>query len=380
MGMRILHVVGGMNRAGTETWLMNVVEHVDRRRFKMDFLVHSTTPGAYDKRLRALGCRLIVCPTPSRPLTYARNLKRLLRDNGPYDVVHSHVRYYSGWVLKVARAAGVPVRIAHSHSDTSQRDARASLARRVYLRLCERWIRNCATLRVACSRDAAVSLFGPDWHGDANTHVLQCGIDLTPFRSKVDRATVRAELGIATDAVVLGHVGRFHHPKNHSFLLEIAAEAAKREPQVVLLLVGDGLLRRRIEEKAISLGIRDRVIFTGVRADIHRLMPGAMDSFVFPSLHEGLGLVLVEAQAAGLPCIISDVVPREADIVLPLIRRVSLSASPAAWADAVLENRNSVPVPPQAECLRLVEQSSFNINASVAGLEELYGGTSRKST
>jgi len=195
----------------------------------------------------------------------------------------------------------------------------------------------------------------------------------------VDGAAVRGELGIAPDAFVIGHVGRFFEPKNHSFLLEVTAEAAKREPRTVLLSVGDGPLRSQIEQKAISLGIRERVIFTGARADVFRLMQGAMDLFVFPSLFEGLGLALIEAQAAGLPCVISDVIPQDADVVPPLVRRMPLSAMPAAWVNAILADKSATLVPNQRECMQLLEQSTFNITASVAALEELYRGASRKS-
>lgn len=368
--VRILEVVSSMKRAGVETWLMHMLRRIDRSRFHVDFLVHTSAPCDFDEEIRSYGCDIIPCPAKSRPWTYARQLRRILRKHGPYDVIHSHIHHFSGLVMRVARAARVPMRITHSHNDTREHDSRASLTRRFYLRLCERWIRNSSTSWLACSHDAAATLFAPD----ANAKIVHCGIDLQPFSSPVDRAAIRAELGIASDAFVLGHVGRFFEQKNHSLLVEITAETIKREPRAVLLLVGDGPLRPQIEEKLTLLGIRERVIFTGVRADIHRLMLGAMDSFVFPSLYEGLGLVLIEAQAAGLPCIISDVVPREADIVLPLIRRIPLSASPAVWADAMLANKSAVNVPQQRECLQLVEQSSFNISTSINRLEMLYGG------
>lgn len=133
--IRILHIVGGMNRGGVETWLMHVLRHIDRDRFQMDFLVHTTKPCDFDDEIRALGSQVIPCLHPSRPFVYARNLRRLLREHGPYDVVHSHVHHYSGWTLRIAHQAGVPVRVAHSHSDTFSVQAAAGLVRRGYLRL-----------------------------------------------------------------------------------------------------------------------------------------------------------------------------------------------------------------------------------------------------
>jgi glycosyltransferase involved in cell wall biosynthesis len=370
--IRVLHVVGEMGRGGVETWLMHVLRHIDRHRFQMDFLVATKDPCAYDDEIRALGGRVIPCVGPHRPWTYAPRLRRILQKNGPYDIVHSHVHHFSGFILRLAKGSGVSVRIAHSHTDTSRIDSRASLARRAYLRLCERWIRQCATRQLACSREAATSLFGSTWRESANASVLHCGIDLQPFSSPVDKAAVRGELGIAPDALVLGHVGRFCEQKNHAFLLKIAAEVAKREPRAVLLLVGDGALRPRVERRVASLGLRDRVIFTGGRGDVHRLMLGAMDVFVFPSLCEGLGLVLVEAQAAGLPCFASDGVPTEAYVVKPLVRPLSLAQPAAVWAEQILSIRRARPAIRRDEALSRVERSSFSIESSCRALEAAY--------
>ena len=179
-------------------------------------------------------------------------------------------------------------------------------------------------------------------------------------------------MGIPADAFVLGNVGRFHEQKNHDFLLQIAAETASREPRTVLLLVGDGALRPQIEAQAGALGIRGRVIFAGVRDDVHRIMLGAMDAFVFPSLYEGLGVVLIEAQAAGLPCLISNVIPKEADVSRRLIHRLNLSRPAADWATAVLQCRAALSAADRAENLAMLECSTFDIRVSTRALEQLY--------
>jgi glycosyltransferase involved in cell wall biosynthesis len=161
--------------------------------------------------------------------------------------------------------------------------------------------------------------------------------------------------------------------KNHSFLVEILSEVAKRIPEAQLLLVGDGPLRPQIEQQAIGLGLADQVVFAGSRSDVARLMLGAMDLFLFPSHYEGLGLVLVEAQAAGLPCLCSDVIPPEADAVRALVRRLSLSQPASVWAEHVLAARES-PLPVgRREALAMVEQSPFSIRRSVQELEAVYG-------
>jgi len=369
---RILQVVGGMNRGGVETWLMHVLRHIDRDRFQIDFLVHTNQPCAYDDEIRTLGSRIIPCLSPSQPLRYARRLQHILEADGPYDVVHSHVHHYSGWVLAVARRAGVPIRIAHSHSDTSANQARAGMRRKMYLRAMQWLIHRHATNKLSASRKAAAALFGTGWESDARHQLLYYGIDLRPFQVPVDRAALRASLGIADDAFVLGHVGRFAEPKNHHFLVDIVAEVAKREPKAVALLVGDGPLRPAIEKKVAELGLADHVIFAGLRDDIPALMQGAMDVFVMPSLYEGLPIVGIEAQAACLPCVYSDVVPQEAAVVPDLLQPLSLSQSPADWADRIFECRKKASIIAQSEALHCVEQSRFTIEQSVRHLTRIY--------
>lgn len=370
--IRILHVVGGMNRGGVETWLMHILRHIDRDRFRMDFLVHTEQPCAYDDEVRAFGSKIIPCLHPSQPWLYARTFKRILREYGPYDIVHSHVHHFSGYVLRLAQQAGIPVRIAHSHNDPSLIDARAGWYRRLYFALTKWWIVRHATLGLGASRQAGAALFSPAWGTDPRWRLLYYGIDLTPFQVFVNLVAVRAELGIPSDAFVIGHIGRFEEQKNHVFLVEIAAEVAKREPRMRLLLVGDGSLRPEIEQKVAQMGLVDQVIFTGSRPDVPRIMLGAMDVFLFPSLHEGLGLVLIEAQAARLPCIFSDVVPEEADVVKPLVHRISLSQPPSVWADAVMATKQDTLTITPLETLATLGKSLFDIKKGAKELELYY--------
>ncbi|RUR76293.1 putative glycosyltransferase EpsF [Chlorogloeopsis fritschii PCC 6912] len=362
-----------MNRGGIETWLMHILRHIDRDRFQMDFLVHTNQLCAYDQEIRTLGSQIIPCPLNRlQPWNYAANFRRILQVYGPYDIIHSHVHHFSGYILRLAHNSGIPIRIAHSHNNTSWVEAKAKWHRRLYLDLMKAWIARYATLGFGCSRQAIVDLFGSTGNTHLHQQILYCGIDLASFRDSVDLVTVRSELGIPKDAFVIGHVGRFEPQKNHAFLLEIAAEVAKREPKMHLLLVGVGSLRSDIEKKIAQLGLSDRVIFAGSRSDVPRLMQGAMDVFVLPSLYEGLGLVLVEAQAAGLPCIFSDVIPEEADVVKPLVKRISLSQSASAWAEAVLTVPNNASILTRIDALNIVEKSAFNIETSIKKLLEVY--------
>lgn len=370
---RVLHVVGAMNRGGVETWLMHLLRNMDRSRCAMDFLVHSMEPGEFDEEVRSLGAEIHYSGKPQRVWSYGPEFIRLLRERGPYDVIHSHVHHFSGLTLGLARRAGVPIRIAHSHNDPRARESMRGAVRGGYLGTMKALIRRFSTHGLACSTSAAEALFGMDWENDNRWQVLKYGLDFTPFRSIDNRDLCRQELGIPTDAFVVGHVGSFTYQKNHAFLLEIAQKLISRRPDTWLLLVGDGPLRDTVAQRARDLGIASQVIFAGVRSDVPRLMMNAMDAFLFPSHFEGLGLVLVEAQAAGLPSVFSHVVPEEVDIVGFLLNRVSLTQSSDRWADAVLalsgRERDSMRI----SALQKLDRSSFTIDASIAHLAQVYG-------
>jgi glycosyltransferase involved in cell wall biosynthesis len=333
--MRILHVLGKLDRGGVETWLVQVLRHIDREQYQMDFLVHTTDAGAYDEEVRWLGARIIPCLGYTNPARYARNFLKALYQYGPYDVVHSHVHHFSGYVLMLAKIGGVPVRIAHSHSDTRLADSSAGGARKAYRVAMRSLIRTCSNGGLAVSTEAGNDLFGGPLSSHSAWKLQHLGIDLSRFNAQVDRHAVRRALGISQDALVVGHVGRFSTEKNHAFIIEIASELIRREPRVMFLLVGDGPLRASIEAMVVSCSLQNHFLFTGIRDDVPILMKGAMDAFLFPSLREGLPITLLEAQAAELKCVISDLISAEAEVVPGLIQRESVGSSAAVWAGQV---------------------------------------------
>ncbi len=372
--IRILQIIDTLNRGGAETWLMHIVRNIDRERFQMDFLVHNPTrPGDYSEEIHLFGSRILLCPNLYQPWIYAKNFKYILHEYGPYDIVHVHAyNYLSGYILHLAKQFGVPTCIAHSHIDSSLLDSQSIWYKRLARSLTKWWTTRYATVGLGCSRKAVASLFGNNWARDLRWQVLYYGIDLTAFRKPIDSVAVRAEFGIPEDALVIGHVGRFAEQKNHQFLLEIAAEVLKQEPKMYLLLVGEGSLRPQIEQKVDQLGLTNCVIFAGSRSDVPQLMLGVMDVFLFPSLYEGLGLVLVEAQAAGVPCVFSDVIPEEANVIKQLIHRLSLKQTASVWADKVLAVSSTLPSIGKAEALAIMEQSRFNFHKSLDALTKLY--------
>ena len=352
---------------------MHVLRHIDRNKFHMDFLVQTTHPAPFDDEIKKLGSKVIICPGFPNPWKTAKNFNHVLRKHGPYDVVHSHIHNFSGFILKLAYQAGVPIRIAHSHIDLSALKVNAGLYRRMYLRLTEFWINKYSTSGLACSKQAASDLFGFTLTKDIRWKVFHCSIDLSFFKNTINsRITVRQQLGIPDDAFVVGHVGSFSPHKNHKFLVDIFSRILNFEPRGYLLLVGDGSLKPIIEQQVSIKGLSDRVIFAGLRADVPRLMCRAMDVFLFPSLFEGLPVVLLEAQSSGLPCVISNVISEEVDVVKSLIRKVALSKSPSVWAEEVLAMRDVMRAVTKLEALTIFEQSSFNIMNNIRELERFY--------
>lgn len=373
--IRILHVVGAMNRGGVETWLMNVLRNIERKRFRMDFLVHTDKPASYDEEIVGLGSDVIPCLGPSRPWNYSRHLRRILRSRAAYDVIHSHVHHYSGLILRIAEQEGIPIRIAHSHNDTKALDLTAGFFRRQYLGLMRQWIARFATHRIACSINAGKALFRQTGRSSARWMTLPCSIDLTPFDVPCTQAATRRELGLSDEGFIVGHVGRFAEQKNHGFLLDVAAELAVRRRDVCILLVGDGPLRPAVERQIVNRGLSDHVKVLGNRSDVINLMMNAMDVFVLPSLHEGLPVVMIEAQAAGLPCVVSDVVTTEADLVPGLVRRRALSDSAASWAEDILAVHERRQDRSASQALAEVRGTVYNLQHALPQLEQLYSST-----
>lgn len=368
--VKVLHIVGGMDTGGVETWLMHVLRNTDKAHYKIDFLSNISKPCFYDNEIKSLGCKVLQCQRPANPLQYAFNFFRIIREHGPYDVVHSHVHYFSGYTLLLARLAGVGVRIAHSHNDTSIHDNKARGLRKAYLSLSAWLIKLNATTGLACSEQAADNLFGSNWRADKRWRILYCALDLGAFTQQANPDDVRRELGIPQGAFVVGHVGRFAEQKNHDFLIGIFSHVLKRIPQARLLLVGDGPLRNHIETIVDAQGLGGNVIFAGVRSDVPRLLLGAMDVFVFPSHFEGLPLILIEVQASGLPVVMSDVISPETIVSSQLVKRVSLKQTGQVWADEAMEFAH---YKRDAACaLQRVAESRFNLSNCVAELTAIY--------
>lgn len=356
--IRILHVVTYMGRGGLETMLMNYYSHMDRSKVQFDFLTHRDFQADYDDEIESLGGKIYHIPRlVPWSKQYLNALKEFFVSHPEYRIVHVHQDCLSSVVLKVAEKCGVSVRIAHSHSSSQDKNIKYLI--KLYYR---RQISNHATQLFACGKEAG------DWmFCGAPYRIVNNAIDTELYSYDFEkRKQVRENLQLSDDTFVIGHVGRFNAVKNHAFLLDVFAEVKRMRADSVLLLVGDGDLRNEMEQKAASLGISDSVMFTGVRSDVPDLMQ-AMDCFVFPSIYEGLPVTLVEAQAAGLPCLVSEGVPAEC-AKTSLVQRMALSEGAAAWAKYTLAQSDK----PHIDTREDIVRAGYDIKANAEWLQNYY--------
>jgi glycosyltransferase involved in cell wall biosynthesis len=368
---RILHVFGGMDRGGAETMVMNLYREIDRREFQFDFAVQTDRPCHYDAEIESMGGRILRHPLPvdAGLSAYAQAFLHTLTEYGPFIAVHSHVHHFSGFVLHLSRRRGVPVRVSHSHS-TGSRGA-VSVRRQAYERSMQFLIRRSATHLLGCSRQACEALFGPGCWSDPRVQLAPNAISLSDYAAPAAvRHAFREELRLAPGTPLVGHVGSFTEPKNHAFIIELFRVLSGRLPHAHFVLAGDGPLRPKIEEAIGVAGLVDRVHLLGIRSDVPRVM-GALDLLLMPSLWEGLPVVLVEAQAAGLPCLVSDTITPDADLGTGLVRFAALEAGASAWAEQSLAHLGCAR-PARAARESALRQAGYDIADAARRLAGIY--------
>lgn len=356
--IRVLQVVTHMNRGGLETMLMNYYRHIDRSQVQFDFLTHREYDGDYGEEIKSLGGTIYHLPVLNPfSISYKKKLGVFFDAHPEYQIIHVHQDCLSSVILKVARQHGVKVRIAHSHNANQDKDIRYPI-KMIY----RMFIPKYATFLMACGEDAGNWMFR-----GAPFQVLNNAIDAKEYTyNSKKRAVMRKKWGVESDELLVGHVGRFSLQKNHSFLLDIFNEVQKKQP-AKLILVGDGELSSEIQKKIASLNLKNKVIMTGTRTDVPDIMQ-AMDVFVFPSNYEGLPVTMIEAQASGLPCLISDKVPIECKKT-DLVQQLSLSAGAEIWANAVV---NAVNIE-RRDTYEEIKNSGFDIVENARQLQNQYG-------
>lgn len=328
---RVAVVIGKMIGGGVEAVVMNYYRHIDKTKVQFDFICdQDSTDIPYDE-IEKLGGKVILIPPYQKMIDYHKKLKKVLEE-GNYKIVHSHINTLSIFSLFAAKCAGVPIRIAHSHSTTNSKEKKKNLMKQ-FLRPFSRVF---ATHYMCCSELAGRWLFGNNEYDNGNVYLLNNAIDIDKFKyDKKIRDRKRSELNISNDIIVVGHIGRFVEQKNHKFLIDIFNEIHKKERKSLLLLAGQGPLMDDIKSKVNLLGLNECVMFLGQRNDANELYQ-AFDVFMLPSLYEGLPVVGVEAQASGLLCLLSNDMTKETKVI-DSTKFLSLNDSAEKWADELFE-------------------------------------------
>ena len=385
--LRTLQVVHMLGMGGVETWLMELLKYWQKTGgVEMDLLLTSGNRGIFDDEARKLGARLFYVPYLRSDLrAFIRKFRRILRE-GRYDVIHDHSDYVTGWRFLMGLGVLPKVRVTHVHNPWLHIEANYAVnpLRRLSTLIGKRLVNLLAT-RISGTSAAILREYGfqPGRQQKPPVSVVHCGIDVTLFNTRRDhdRDLILREFGWTDDAKIILFAGRldraleFDHPQNHKnswFAVNVARAALEIEPRLRLLMVGAGdRERKELERRICEWGLLGKLNLIGVRRDVPRLMHAA-DLLLFPSRQEGLGMVAVEAQAAGLPVLASTAVPEECIVIPELYRAMSLEQPIELWARALVDIPRKCR-PSLDVCRQAIERSDFSIVNSARRLVQIYG-------
>lgn len=358
---RVLHIVAIMNRGGTETMLMNHYRALDKSKIQFDFLVHTKCAGAYDQEILSNGGKIFHAPA-IRPWSYIQYFKWLssfFEEHGQdYIAVHSHIQENSGFALYYAHKKGIAHRLMTSHIAPHNIDYKFLF--RCFANI---YAKKNVTDRLACGVDAGKHLYGK-----REFMVMHNAIETESFVFSNDiRGLKRRDLGVYNDDLLIGHVGRFNPQKNHKFLIHILANAIEHNKKIKAVFVGEGSLKDEIIKLAYDLGIADHISFLGSRSDVNELLQ-AFDVFLMPSLYEGLPVSVIEAQAAGLPCVLSDAIDKACDIT-GNVQFLSLNQPIDDWCRAI-ERASHIH---RKDMMNEIIKAGYDVHDNLKKLLPLYG-------
>lgn len=365
---RIVFFSHGLSANGIETFLVNVLKKIDRTKYDITVII-AIDEGVYclhEKTVTDLGIRVIHAgdlDALKKKFDYIKNVKRILSEER-FDIAHSNMDLLNGVTLTIAKKCGIPVRICHAHNSKSQYDPIGRFAnvkkllQKIYSKTMKKMIVDSSTELLACS-DVASEYF----YGDRKSTLIYNGIDTDAFKNANINKESYARNFAADNEKLIVSVGRLSAQKNPAFAIDIIAELVKFRTDFKYIWVGAGELENEMKDKAEQLGVSDKIVFTGVRTDVKEIL-FCCDCFIMPSLFEGLPFSLIEAQAAGLHCVVSDVITREADV--GLIEYFPLEKGAQKWAE-LIDKTLDRPKESADERLRL-----FDIKHTVKQLEEIY--------
>ena len=363
--MRVLHCIGSLGLGGSQTVVMEIYRKINRDKIQFDFVVFPEERKGFYDEVKQLGGNVYVCPryNGKNHRDFCRWWHSFFATHNEYRIIHGHVRSVALIYLQIAKKYGLKT-IVHSHS-TSNGSGKAAIVKAIL-----QWpLRYSADYLFACSTQSGEWLYGIHATKKQNFRVIPNCIDVARFAfDAAKREELRKEYNIPLDSFVVGHIGRFREVKNHRFLIDVFCKIVEKRSDSMLVLVGEGELQDNIRNYCHKCGIVEKVIFAGGQ-DNPVPFYSAMDIFVFPSLWEGVPLSVVEAQAAGLHCLISDTITKDVNLT-NLVEMVSLQKAPDEWAKIALQKGNW--------CSRTLTQeqwaylSSFDSRKVVSKLEALY--------
>lgn len=341
MKIKVLQVVGNLKIGGAETVAMNIYRYIDRDKFEFHYLVYGDNIGHYEDEVKSLGGTVIhMNYSPKNISKYKSDLKNIIDQYGPYDIVHSHMMFHNGFVLKYSAKLGIPIRISHSHSANDGKFTEnkiETLIKNCYLKLSQYWIKKYSMLYIACGNAAGECLYGESFF-KKNGIVINNGINIKKYSYNNDIRQIMRKKYRLEGQNVYACIGHFETVKNHEFLIKIFNEIHKVNKNTKLILLGEGVLKKTIEEQVKKANLNDDVIFTGNVDNVNEWMQ-AIDFLLMPSLFEGVPVTLIEAQAAGLKCFVSDRVSKEVDIT-GSIKFISLDDDINEWINIANEKTN----------------------------------------
>ena len=359
--IRVLQVIGSLYLGGSQTMVMNLYRNIDRNKMQFDFIIDHTVDMDFEEEIKRLGGKIYIMPTFKgyNIVEVVKAWNHFFATHSEYKVLHSHVRSYASVYLPIAKKYGLKT-VIHSHS-TSNGSGFTALVKQVM----QYPLRYQADCYLGCSERAGKWLFGEKVVAGKKFHVLQNAIDITEYQyNEIARDRIRTELGLDQE-ILFGHVGRFHESKNPIFLLEVFHQLHYKMPNSKLVMVGDGDLRKQIEEKIFQLGIENDVYLLGTRSDVKEILQ-AMDCFLFPSCWEGVPVTVVEAQAAGLPCFVSDTVTKNVG-VSELVHYLPIDQGTEPWVKTIIGDKLE-----RKNVAQEIKQAGFDITGTSKWLMNLY--------
>lgn len=365
--IRILHVLGIMNRGGAETMIMNIYRKIDRSKIQFDFVVHREEKGAFDSEIRKLGGRIFRAPQfkGGNLFQYAGWWMYFLNKHKEFCIIHSHIRSTAFIFIPIAKRNKI-ISIIHSHSSSEGKGVKADIKRCFEYPL--RWQ---GDFFIGCSEQAGKWLFGNRVVHSDRYKTIPNAVDQDKYNLDYHiREKYRNEFG-SSDEILFIHIGRMEGVKNHFFLIDIFKDLLKQIDKSKLLLVGDGSLKNNLIKYVKDLGISEKVVFLGIRDDIPNLLM-LTDCFLFPSKWEGIPVSVIEAQAAGLPCFISDKINQEVKVTetvtfLPIDRGTKI------WVDKIIKSDLS-----RKDTSMDMKKSGYDVNKSANEIQQLYFELLRK--